>query len=158
MVEQLAFNRKVLGSSPNILKDSFKFKHNKNFFMCPTLIKTLVKLKNASIKGKEVVFLKFDLKYFKILKILYREGFIQGFKIDKKNFQTIVYLRFFQFKNVIDRLKFLSIPSHHHFISFLDLNLITNKKTFILLSTNKGLKTLLECKKQKLGGKLLFLM
>merc|ERR1712065_77244 len=79
-------------------------------------------------------------------------------KIKKKNFQTIVYLRFFQFKNVIDRLKFLSIPSHHHFISFRNLSLITNKKTFILLSTNKGLKTLSECKKQKLGGKLLFLI
>merc|ERR1711991_1255240 len=120
--------------------------------------KNVSKIKNASVKGKEFVYLKFDLKYFKILKILYREGFIQGFKIDKKNFQTIVYLRFFQFKNVIDRLKFLSIPSHHHFISFRNLSLITNKKTFILLSTNRGLKTLSECKKQKLGGKLLFLI
>ena len=126
--------------------------------MCITLIKCLIKIKNASNLNKEVVYLNFNIKYLKILKILYREGFIQGFKLDLQNYQTIVYLRFFQNKRVIDRLKFLSIPSREHFISYKDLSMINNKKTFILLSTNKGLRSLYECKKQKLGGKLLFLI
>jgi small subunit ribosomal protein S8 len=126
--------------------------------MCPILIKTLIKLKNASCLRQEIVYLNFNVKYFKILKILYHNGFIQGFKIDFQNFQTIIYLRFFQNKKIIDNLKFLSIPSHYHFISFFDLSLINNKKIFILLSTNKGLKTLYECKKEKIGGKLLFLI
>lgn len=126
--------------------------------MCVTLIKCLIKIKNASNLNKEVVYLNFNIKYLKILKILYREGFIQGFKLDLQNYQTIVYLRFFQNKKVIDRLKFLSIPSREHFISYKDLSMINNKKTFILLSTNKGLRSLYECKKQKLGGKLLFLI
>jgi len=126
--------------------------------MCITLIKCLIKIKNASNLNKEVVYLNFNIKYLKILKILYREGFIQGFKLDLQNYQTIVYLRFFQNKKVIDRLKFLSIPSREHFISYKDLSMINNKKTFILLSTNKGLHSLYECKKQKLGGKLLFLI
>ena len=52
--------------------------------MCFTLIKALNKLKNASLTNKEVVYLNFDLKYFEVLRILYREGFIQGYKIDKK--------------------------------------------------------------------------
>ena len=124
--------------------------------MCFTLIKALNKLKNASLTNKEVVYLNFDLKYFEVLRILYREGFIQGYKIDKKNYQTIVYLRFFQNKSVLDRLRFLSVPSRERFISYKDLCLINNKKTFVLLSTNKGLRTIFECKKQKLGGKLLF--
>ena len=126
--------------------------------MCFTLIKALNKLKNASLTNKEVVYLNFDLKYFEVLRILYREGFIQGYKIDKKNYQTIVYLRFFQNKSVLDRLRFLSVPSRERFISYKDLCLINNKKTFVLLSTNKGLRTIFECKKQKLGGKLLFLI
>ena len=126
--------------------------------MCCTLIKALNKLKNASLINKEVVYLNFDLKYFEVLRILYREGFIQGYKIDKKNYQTIVYLRFFQNKSVLDRLRFLSVPSRERFISYKDLCLINNKKTFVLLSTNKGLRTIFECKKQKLGGKLLFLI
>ena len=124
--------------------------------MCFTLIKALNKLKNASLINKEVVYLNFDLKYFEVLRVLYREGFIQGYKIDKKNYQTIVYLRFFQNKSVLDRLRFLSVPSRERFISYKDLCLINNKKTFVLLSTNKGLRTIFECKKQKLGGKLLF--
>jgi len=124
--------------------------------MCCTLIKALNKLKNASLINKEVVYLNFDLKYFEVLRVLYREGFIQGYKIDKKNYQTIVYLRFFQNNSVLDRLRFLSVPSRERFISYKDLCLINNKKTFVLLSTNKGLRTIFECKKQKLGGKLLF--
>ena len=126
--------------------------------MCFTLIKALNKLKNASLINKEVVYLNFDLKYFEVLRVLYREGFIQGYKIDKKNYQTIVYLRFFQNNSVLDRLRFLSVPSRERFISYKDLCLINNKKTFVLLSTNKGLRTIFECKKQKLGGKLLFLI
>ena len=74
--------------------------------MCFTLIKALNKLKNASLINKEVVYLNFDLKYFEVLRVLYREGFIQGYKIDKKNYQTIVYLRFFQNNSVLDRLRF----------------------------------------------------
>ncbi len=124
--------------------------------MCSTLIKALNKLKNASLINKEVVYLNFDLKYFEVLRVLYREGFIQGYKIDKKNYQTIVYLRFFQNNSVLDRLRFLSVPSRERFISYKDLCLINNKKTFVLLSTSKGLRTIYECKKQKLGGKLLF--
>ena len=70
--------------------------------MCVTLIKALNKLKNASLLNKEFVYLNFDLKYFEILKVLYKEGFIQGYQIDKDNYQIIVYLRFFQNKFVID--------------------------------------------------------
>jgi len=126
--------------------------------MCVTLIKALNKLKNASLLNKEFVYLNFDLKYFEILKVLYKEGFIQGYQIDKDNYQIVVYLRFFQNKSVIDRLKFLSVPSSHRFLSYSELCLISNKKTFILLSTNKGLRTIYECKKLKIGGKLLFLI
>ena len=126
--------------------------------MCVTLIKALNKLKNASLLNKEFVYLNFDLKYFEILKVLYKEGFIQGYQIDKDNYQIVVYLRFFQNKSVIDRLKFLSVPSSHRFLSYSELCMISNKKTFILLSTNKGLRTIYECKKLKIGGKLLFLI
>ena len=126
--------------------------------MCVTLIKALNKLKNASLLNKEFVYLNFDLKYFEILKVLYKEGLIQGYQIDKDNYQIIVYLRFFQNKFVIDRLKFLSVPSSHRFLSYSELCMISNKKTFILLSTNKGLRTIYECKKLKIGGKLLFLI
>ena len=88
--------------------------------MCPTLIKALIKLKNASLLNKEIIYLNFDLKYFEILRILYKEGFIQSYKIDKENYQTIVYLRFFQNKSVIDRLKFY--PCHHAIVLCLIVN------------------------------------
>jgi len=121
-----------------------------------SLIKTLVTLKNGCRFGKTFVRLPFHKNSLKILKILYKEGFIQGFNVDINNLQIIVYLRFFQNKNVLSNIKFFSVPSHQKFISFFDLSRISNKKTFILLTTDNGLLSLIECKNQHLGGKLLF--
>ena len=64
-------------------------------FMCCTLIKALNKLKNASLINKEVVYLNFDLKYFEVLRVLYREGFIQGYKDDKKKLPNHRILKVF---------------------------------------------------------------
>lgn len=121
-----------------------------------SVIKALVTIKNGCRLRKTFVNLKFSTSYIKILKILYREGFIQSFHVDFLNFQIVVYLRFFHNKNALTDIKFFSVPSHQKFISFFDLSRISSKKTFILLSTHKGLLNLSECKKYKIGGKLLF--
>lgn len=124
--------------------------------MNKTLINFLVKIKNASLLGKQYVRLNYNISYLKVLKILYREGFIQSIKVDVKSVQVIVHLRFYEQKKLINEIKFLSKPSHQRFISFFELTLINDKNVFILLSTDKGLLTLSQCKKQKVGGKLLF--
>ena len=124
--------------------------------MNKTLINVLLKIKNASILGKQYVYLNYNLSSLKLLKILYNEGFIQNLKLDAKTLQLIVQLRFYEQKRVINTIKFLSKPSHQQFISFFELTLINDKNLFILLSTDKGLLSLAECKKQKIGGKLLF--
>lgn len=121
-----------------------------------SLIRALVTIKNGCRLNKNKVSFRFSFAYFKILTILYHEGFIQSFRVDIPNLRIDVYLRFFYNKNVFNTIKFLSVPSHQKFISFFDLSKISTKKIFILLSTDKGLLNLSECKKQKIGGKLLF--
>jgi small subunit ribosomal protein S8 len=122
--------------------------------MTVTLIKILLKIKNAYFFGKESVELNYNSKCITILKLLYQNGFIQSLQI--KQAKIIINLRYFENKKIINNIKFFSVPSHHYFISFSELSLINDKKNFILLTTHKGLLTLSQCKQQRLGGKLLF--
>ena len=124
--------------------------------MTVTLIKLLLKIKNAYSFGKEVIELDYSNKYLNILKLLYQYGFIQSITVNSITLKMTIYLRYFENKALINHLKFFSIPSHHQFISFTELSLIHDKKNFILFTTDKGLLTLSQCKRKKLGGKILF--
>ena len=124
--------------------------------MTVTLIKLLLKIKNAYFFGKEIVELDYNNKYLRILKLLYCYGFIQSITVNSITLKMTIYLRYFENKSLINHLKFFSIPSHHQFISFTELSLINDKKNFILFTTDKGLLTLSQCKRKKLGGKILF--
>jgi ribosomal protein S8 len=123
-----------------------------------SIIKNFSKLKNASCLGKEIVFLNTSLNSsLKLyLNFLYNEGLIQGFNFDSKNLYFIVRLRFFQQKPLITTIKIFSTPFFNYFISFAELNFLSSRAKLFLFSTNKGLLILLECKKQRVGGKLLF--
>ena len=123
-----------------------------------SIIKALVSIKNGCRLNKRTINLKFNKKYLNLLTILYKEGFIQSFFINSSKLSTTIYLRFFQNKNILSNLKFISTPSRQKFISYFNLCRINTKKIFVLLTTNKGLLTLPECKKQKIGGKILFLI
>ena len=123
-------------------------------------IKLLLHLKNGSLSNKEKIVVNYYFKNIALLKILYKEGFIQSFKIksdiNSKLFFTII-LRSYQNKAIFKNLKLISTPSLSRYFTFKDLIKLNDKRFTFFLSTDKGVLTILECKKQKLGGKLLFL-
>lgn len=94
------------------------------------------------------------------LEILWNEGFILGytncFEIvnkkhkNKKKF-TKILLKYNNGDPVINKIKLISKPSRKIYCKNKQLWKINSNK-FIIFSTNKGLKTLDECKKLKLGG------
>jgi|TARA_B110000967_G_scaffold209162_1_gene264085 small subunit ribosomal protein S8 len=126
------------------------------------LIKFLSKLKNASISKQEVVSIDYNKLCLGVVKLLYKEGFIQSFSIKKISFSSnvelkiFITLRYFNNKPIFKNLKIVSTPSRLNYLNIKDLSKISNKKIILILSTNKGLLTSLECKKHKIGGKLLF--
>ena len=126
------------------------------------LIKFLSKLKNASISKQEVVSTGYNNLCLAVVKLLYKEGFIQSFSIKKVSFNSnvelkiFITLRYFNNKPIFKNLKIVSTPSRLNYLNIKDLSKISNKKIVLILSTNKGLLTSLECKKHKIGGKLLF--
>jgi ribosomal protein S8 len=139
------------GSSPLFDNILFKFK----FSMKATTINFLLMLKNSSMCNKEQCVIKKNKTCLKILQILYKEGLIQSFSaIDQS---IIIQLRYKFNKSIFKRLSIISKPSKEVVCSNQDLNFLLQKTNFLLVETNKGLKTGIECKLENLGGNLLFI-
>lgn len=130
--------------------------------MNTNIINLLLKIKNATTNQKEIVTINFNSIYLDLLKKLYKEGFIQFFKIQKNigssknSFKIIINLRYLYGKPVFDNLKIFSTPSNVKYLKLKNIYKLTNKKTVFFFFTNKGLLTDFECKKKKTGGILLF--
>jgi len=126
-------------------------------------IKFLIKLKNAALARKEIVFTPYNKLSFELVKCLYKEGFIQSFELKEiftsnfeKNYEIKIILRFFYNKCILKNIKILSKPSLTKHFSLKDLSKISTKKLVMFISTDKGILTSLDCKKYNLGGIPLF--
>ena len=127
-------------------------------------INLIIKLKNASLSRKEKILVRCNSLSESLIKILYKEGFIQSFKlIEEKDIflektkKLLVTFRYFFNKPLLSGLRILSKPSHVRYMKFSDISNISDRKFVFFFSTNKGILTSLECKKRKIGGKLLFM-
>ena len=123
--------------------------------MNKTIINTIIKLKNASLIKKEYVLIAYSNLNLKVINFLYKEGFIQSLK--QKNKKLFVYLRYSFNKDLFSNLKIISTSTLNYYLSYKDLCKLTNKRFVLVLSTNKGFLTGLECKEYKIGGKLFFI-
>ena len=110
-------------------------------------------IKNGHMSGHSVIFQKRKKICEAFLKILWAEGFILGYKINEKDTNELkIFLKYNKNKPAIYSIKFLSKPSRRLYYSTKQIWKIGSNKSFIILSTNKGLKSILECKKLRIGG------
>lgn len=88
-----------------------------------------------------------------ILKILWNEGFILGYRIDSNDDSKVkVFLKYKDGQPVINTIKLISKPSRRIYYSAKQLWKIDSSKQVIILSTNNGLQSLIDCKKLNIGG------
>jgi len=94
------------------------------------------------------------------LQVLWDEGFISGYRISASNDKKIeIFLKYTRTgKPVINAIKCLSKPSQRLYYSAKQIWKLNSSKTFIIFSTNQGLKTINQCKKNKIGGEPLALI
>lgn len=110
-------------------------------------------IKNGQISRRSVIFQKRKKICEAFLKILWVEGFILGYSIDENNVNQLrIFLKYNKNKPIIHSIKFLSKPSRRFYYSAKQIWKIDSNKSFIIFSTNKGLKSILECKKMNIGG------
>jgi ribosomal protein S8 len=87
------------------------------------------------------------------LNILWDEGYILGYKIELKNSNRIkIFLKYKNSKPTINSIKFLSTSSRRLYYSVKEIWKLDSSKSCIIFSTTKGLKSIIECKKLKIGG------
>ena len=110
-------------------------------------------IKNGQLSRRNVIFQRRKKICEAFLKILWAEGFIIGYKIDEKNVNQIkIFLKYSKNKPVIHSIRFLSKPGRRLYYSTKQIWKLESNKSFLVFSTNKGLKSELECKKLKIGG------
>jgi small subunit ribosomal protein S8 len=128
--------------------------------MSVDFVKLIMKLKNASAVRKESLSIEYSKVRKDMSKLLYDEGFIQSFSLEfgktKVPVRIHIILRYFFNKPLLVGLKLLSKPSLVKYMRLLDIYNIPDRRFVLFFSTDRGLITLLECKKFKVGGKLLF--
>jgi len=103
-------------------------------------IRLLLKLKNSALVNKEFTVLEYNRKYISLLNILYTEGFIQSFKVQKNislnKKHLIVFLRYYHNKSNVKNLKILSTPSLTRYLSLREITFLRDKK-FVFFFFNK---------------------
>ena len=111
-------------------------------------------IKNGQTAKKSVIIQTRKIVCEKILKILWDEGFISGYRIFTQNDKKVeIFLKYTRTgKPVISSLKCLSKPGQRLYYSAKQIWKLDSSKTLIIFSTNKGLRTINQCKKDKIGG------
>lgn len=110
-------------------------------------------IKNGQLAKKAYIFQKKKKFCEKFLKIMWDEGFILGYKTDNLNSNKLkIFLKYKNETPVISSIKLITKPSKRVYYSVKQIWKLDSNKTFIIFSTNKGLKTIQDCKKLKLGG------
>jgi len=120
----------------------------KNYFW-----KMFSNIKNGQLAKRSFIYQKRKKICENFLKVLWNEGFILGYKIDKRNSNTIkIFLKYRNEKPVINSINLITKPGKRVYYSLKQIWKLNSTKSCIILSTNKGLKTATECKKLKIGG------
>jgi small subunit ribosomal protein S8 len=110
-------------------------------------------LKNGQLAKRNFVYQTRKNICEAFLNLLWDEGFILGYKIDPNDKKKLkVFLKYNNGKPVINSIRLISKPSKKIYWSINQIWKIDSGKNFIIFSTNKGLKTISDCKKLKIGG------
>jgi small subunit ribosomal protein S8 len=87
------------------------------------------------------------------LKILWDEGFITGYTISSKDQKKLkIFLKYKNNRPTINSIKLVSRPGRRIYYSINQIWKIDSNKSFIIFSTSQGLKSIISCKKSKIGG------
>ena len=95
-----------------------------------------------------------------LLKLLWNENLILGYRISAENNKKIEIFLSYQKdgKPTINSIKSISKPGKRIYYSAKQIWKIDSSKLFIIFSTNKGLKSITQCKKLKIGGEPLLII
>ncbi len=116
---------------------------------------TLTRIRNAIMAEKTSVMVKYSKFIEEILKVLEREGYINGFNVLEDQYAIEVKLKYIDGKSVIEGLERISKPGRRVYVGKKDLPRVFNNLGIAILSTSKGVLTDREARELGIGGEYL---
>lgn len=111
-------------------------------------------IKNGQIAKRSFIYQKKKKLCETFLLLLWNEGFIVKYRVSKKNINFFkIFLKYSSTgKPAINNIKLITKPGHRIIYSIKDIWKIDSSKNFIIVSTHKGLQTINNCRKLRIGG------
>lgn len=118
------------------------------------IVKFLSLIKNASLVKKNHVVVCYNDLILKCVEVLYKEGLILSYSIlkEKSDLKISIKLRNVDDMVLTSHIKLVSKPTHIKYLPYHQICRIVLKEKTGFFFTNKGILTLDECKKNKVGG------
>ncbi|MEI7709224.1 MAG: 30S ribosomal protein S8 [bacterium] len=118
----------------------------------------LIVMKNASLAGKESVFLPYSNLKNAIAECLKKEGYVSGVakKVKKEIPVLEVVLKYTDSKPKISEVERISKQSRRVYFGMKDIHTVRAGAGLLVLSTPKGILSGKEARKEQVGGEALF--
>ncbi|MFI4819107.1 MAG: 30S ribosomal protein S8 [Enterobacterales bacterium] len=113
-------------------------------------------IRNGQISKKKKVYVPYSIFKKEILNILYKEGFIENYKIEK-NIKNIlkIKLKYFKGKPVIENIKRISKPSLRIYKKYKKLPKVISGMGIAIISTSKGIMSDKTAREFFIGGEII---
>lgn len=115
----------------------------------------MIRINNGYTCKKLTVFVLYSQVCIRILGLLYKEGFINGYYINKYGY-IVVHLKYYRNFNIFKGFKRISKTGCRLYCKVQDLKKNYYYKPFVLVSTTKGLVTHRYAILKNIGGEVLF--
>jgi small subunit ribosomal protein S8 len=110
-------------------------------------------LKNGQLAKRDFIYHPRKKICESFLKILWDEGFILGYTICAKDPKKLkIFLKYKNNRPAINSIQLASKPGRRIYYSINQIWKIDSNKSFLIFSTSQGLKSIICCKKDKIGG------
>ena len=118
----------------------------------------LTKIHNAQRAKKASLKVPFSNMAMAVAELLVKQGFLAGAAKKGRMPKRVIEidLKYENGKGAIDTIRFISVPSRRIYAGYKDLKKVRQGYGTALISTPKGIMTIAEARKGKVGGQLLF--
>lgn len=119
----------------------------------------ITRIRNAQMASKKTVDSPMSRTREDVLKVLVNEGYIRGYTIvecEKTKHKILrIELKYFEGNPVITEIKRISKPGRRVYSSIKDLPFVKNGLGINILSTDKGIISDTDARKQSIGGEII---
>lgn len=113
-------------------------------------------IRNGSIARRKSILHPKNSLCIRVLMILYKEGYINGFRINPGNLEQLeIFLKYNNGKPVLKKISSLSKPGRRIYVSVKTLWKLKTSLSTLIISTPKGLLSDKTCRKLHQGGEVL---